>query len=80
MFSTDSQESDYFIMNEHLKSQFDGASGKFKLSYQNGSIYITKPLLSKNKGLDGRADVNGFLTLQIDEKLVNTPDIIFIDG
>ncbi|CAL6092865.1 Conserved_hypothetical protein [Hexamita inflata] len=64
VFSTNPTNND-IVKNEHMKSNIDGTNQKFRLSYIGDQIYLTKPLISKNKSLLGIPQVGGYLTLQM---------------
>ncbi|CAL6001653.1 Conserved_hypothetical protein [Hexamita inflata] len=64
MFSTNPTYNQ-LIQNEHHKSNVDGTNGKFKLSIINKQIFLTKPIITKNKSLVGTPHVQGYLTIQL---------------
>ena len=52
---------------------------KLHVSFPNGNLLVTKPLLVDNKMLDGRKDVNGFLSVEFSNFAYNS-SMILIDG
>ena len=52
---------------------------KLHVSFPNGNLLVTKPLLVDNKMLDGRKDVNGFLSVEFSNFTYNS-SMIMIDG
>ncbi|CAL6001647.1 Conserved_hypothetical protein [Hexamita inflata] len=71
MFSTNPTYNQ-LIQNEHHKSNVDGTNGKFKLSIINKQIFLTKPIITKNKSLVGTPHVQGYLTIQLKTQIFNS--------
>ncbi|CAL5976472.1 Conserved_hypothetical protein [Hexamita inflata] len=64
VFSTNPANND-IVKDEQLKSSIDGTNQKFRLSFINNQLFLTKPLISKNKSIFGVPQVSGYLTLQL---------------
>ncbi|CAL6006652.1 Conserved_hypothetical protein [Hexamita inflata] len=64
VFSSNPANND-IIKDEQLKSSIDGTNRKFRLSFINNQLFLTKPLISKNKSIFGVPQVSGYLTLQL---------------
>ncbi|CAL6020573.1 Conserved_hypothetical protein [Hexamita inflata] len=64
IFSTNPANNN-IVKNEQIKSNIDGTNQKFRLSFNNGQTFLTKPLISKNKSVLGQPQVSGYLTLQL---------------
>ncbi|CAL6101267.1 Conserved_hypothetical protein [Hexamita inflata] len=55
------------IMQEQLKAQPSGRTGKYRIGAINGKMAITKALVVSNKNLDHQTGVNGFLTVVLNK-------------
>ncbi|CAL6001771.1 Conserved_hypothetical protein [Hexamita inflata] len=77
MFSTN-QSNNAYIQNEQIKSNSDGGNNKFRLSIVNDSIFLTKPILTKNKSLINTPNVQAYLTIEIDQNQLDEEKTDFI--
>ena len=78
-FTTGDPKNDMQIMNIHASLQPLATTKKLHVNFPNGNLLVTKPLLVDNKMLDGRQDVNGFLSVEFSNFTYNS-SMIMIDG